>query len=124
MPVSDPMLDPGYADLISELRDARTPTPSSLEARVDELLLRRRPAHHVPRRLPRPRLRVVLAVAGGCTLLVAGIVAASRTPGSSTQNAATPAFATSVAAAAATDAAAPASSTAAARPRRPPTLRC
>ena len=37
MPVSDPLLDPLYAELTSELRDARTPTPETLEARVEEL---------------------------------------------------------------------------------------
>ena len=87
MPVSDPLLDPLYAELISELRDARTPTPATLQTRVDELLVRRRPVPYVRRGLPRPRLRLVLAVAGGCTLLVAGIVAASRAPSPTTTSA-------------------------------------
>ena len=87
MPVSDPLLDPLYAELISELRDARTPTPATLQTRVDELLVRRRPVPYVRRDLPRPRLRLVLAVAGGCTLLVAGIVAASRAPSPTTTSA-------------------------------------
>ena len=38
MPVSDPLLDPAYADLLGELRDARTPTPPALAVRVDDLL--------------------------------------------------------------------------------------
>ena len=110
MPVSDPLLDPLYAELISELRDARTPTPATLQTRVDELLVRRRPVPYVRRDLPRPRLRLVLAVAGGCTLLVAGIVAASRAPSPTTTSADSSFTAASsdVAAAAAATAAVPA----------------
>ncbi len=75
MPVSDPLLDPRYAELTSELRDARTPTPETLEARLQELLARTPvPAPRVRRRLVRmPPRRLVLGVAGGCAVLALGV---------------------------------------------------
>jgi hypothetical protein len=106
------MLDPAFADLIAELHDARTPTPATLETRVDDLLART-PVVAVPRRTRRrlrlPPRRLVLGLAGGCAVVALGIVAASRMPSSSTVSSAS-----SSAAAAGTGAAtAPASSTAA-----------
>ena len=104
MPVSDPMLDPAYADLISELRDARTPTPATLAARVDELLAQPVAAPRVRRR-PRLRLRPVLAIAGGCAVVALGVVAASQMSRSTTatefasSSAAVPAASTAAAAA-------------------------
>ena len=102
MPVSDPLLDPAYAELVGELRDARTPTPATLTTRVDELQARPRPVPVVPlrRRLHLPRRRVVLGIAGGCAVVVGGIWAASRLPATtSSSESAAPAVAGSVAAA-------------------------
>lgn len=107
MPVPDPLLDPRYADLTSELHDARTPTPATLEARLEQLLARRPvPAPRV--RLRRPPRRLVLGVAGGCAVLALGLlVARMPSPTADGDFAAAPA-ATSVAAAGASTAAAPA----------------
>jgi Fe2+ transport system protein FeoA len=107
------MLDPAFADLIAELHDARTPTPATLETRVDDLLARP-PVVTAPRRTRRrrrlPPRRLVLGLAGGCAVVALGIVAASRMPPSSTVSSAS----SSAAAAGTYAATAPASSTAAA----------
>jgi hypothetical protein len=104
MPVSDPILDPDYADLLGELRDARTPTPPALVVRVDDLLARfEPPAPRAParRRLRRPgRLRrpsgaPLAGVAVLCCLLGVGVLIAKTGPGSdTTQSAASSAAAT------------------------------
>lgn len=118
MPVSDPLLDPAYGELISELRDARTPTPETLEARLDALLART-PAP-VPRRrrlrLWKPPRRLVVGVAGGCVVLALGLLVA-RMPSPTTSDgdfSASPGASSVAAAAGAATAAAPADSTAAA----------
>ena len=87
MPVSDPLLDPRYAELTSELRDARTPTPETLEARLQELLARTPvPAPRVRRRLVRmPPRRLVLGLAGGCAVLALGLLVA-RMPSPTTSD--------------------------------------
>ncbi len=97
MPVSDPVLDPDYADLLGELRDARTPTPPALQVRLDDLLERfEPPAPRAParRRLRRPgRLRrpagPVLAGAAALTFLLGfGLLIAKTGPsGGSDQSA-------------------------------------
>ncbi len=113
MPVSDPLLDPRYAELTAELRDARTPTPETLETRLEELLARRpEPAQRVRRRrLQRPPRRLVLGLAGGCAVLALGLLVArmpSPTPTTSDRDFAASPAATTVAATGASTAAAPA----------------
>ncbi len=118
MPVSDPLLDPRYAELTSELRDARTPTPETLAARLDDLLAQTpAPAPRARRRRRLPRRRLVLGIAGSCAVVALGIVAASQMPSSpsdTVDDSATPAAAGSVAAAPAMTSAAAAEDTAAA----------
>jgi hypothetical protein len=85
MPVSDPLLDPGYADLLGELRDARTPTPPALTVRVDDLLAafeppapraaRRRRARPPWLRLPGPG--PVIATGALAVVVAFGVVVAS-----------------------------------------------
>lgn len=87
MPVSDPLLDPVFAELVDELRDARTPAPETLIARVDRLVTEAAPAPRRRRlRVPLPPRRVVLGVAGACAVVAAGI-AVSRVPTESQETA-------------------------------------
>jgi Fe2+ transport system protein FeoA len=105
------MTDPAFAELISELRDARTPTPAALETRLDELLART-PVAAAPRarrRLRLPRRGPVVWLLGGCAVVALGVIGASQLPSSSTRS-----FDQSYPAAAGSTAAAPAFSTAAA----------
>ena len=115
MPVSDPVFDPKYAELIDELRDARTPTPPALAVDLDDLLARfEPPAPRRTRRLPRlRRLRLpgrgpTLAAGALCTALVLGVVIARTGPGFDTSaTSSSSAAAGAVSAAASTVAAAP-----------------
>lgn len=102
MPLSDPLADERFDDLVAALCAAPAPVPATLSERVETMLA----ATPAPRASRRPRRRLVLPLLAATTVAAAGVLVASRVDSRPARVQAKSAAATSAATATASAAAA------------------